>query len=1083
MQKLKQKNATKISMLLIISILLSYVLLYGNWLKFKSVHAATANGSETTANLLTAGSDNSSNLAIARDGSFVTTWTSAGQSGDPDSTGNGVYFQLFDPAGTKQLPSAGSPADQLVNTTTLGNQGNSTVAMDQNGNFVIVWDDDNNGGAHDVYVRGYTADGSPIGAPVIVNTTTTSQLTTLPNVALDYDGPATGNNTNFVVTWQTSGDGVNIDVNMQRMTVNFVTPANASLVSTETAVNTYTTNSQQEPRVAMNTDSEFMISWWGEGSGSTGNQIWYQAYGSDGATLGSNTKVNSNTVTSATKESITTDKKTRTSSDATNRSYVIAYNGSSIDDSDGVYARQISCSDADPTNGSDSDITCTLNPVELNVNTTTASTQTLPDVSADFLGNFVIAWEDDGAADGSGKGIYSQSFKYNDGTPYGQLSRFGSEFKVNTTTTSDQADPAIAMNSSGKYVVSFSDGTTPDIKFQQYVSDLFKSGTEILANSSDTANQYNIATAVAPNGNHAAVWVNSSPRGIYFTLWDSEDNVIVQNVRLDGDSGNADHPSVSFFKDSSGSDRGRFVIVWNQADRPSCAIDLGFGSDIYYREISAGGTPQGSCETKINTLQDNDGNQTKAVVAAGYYNNDGGPIEDNFAVTYLNQPSIGSSTIETAFHSGTIFSIATADSSCTMCTSARVSLSPNSNHIVYVWDNADDGAGGTFLREANGATLGSSAQINPVNGLKQTSADVAFISPDGSGNDQFVTTYTEYNAGLTASSIYGKRYTFNVGSEPTVIDSSFQISPPTTGTSLQSYARIAADTSAGNFIVVWTDFPSSLTNNEVLGQIYKRVGALTGGLTAFGPGFSINSTISDSQTLPAVGMNNSGYIFTGWEGNYQTTVGQSNPGDDANGAIVQSLTSPLYQSPYPSLQPQVRQAIIGGGKTLSVPTTIQFPNATINPSSANSVSVSLRDNTLPTPDPIQYIDFEDLDGVASTITVSTSDFTLSSDSQTYIQASDLSVKNCDQDLASNVLCKDTINGNGADFNLDATATADNDAGIDTYYSFSSTTEQKTLATKTGSNVGKWRFYPEFKLRIPAIVPPGDHSATITFSVT
>jgi hypothetical protein len=74
---------------------------------------------------------------------------------------------------------------------------------------------------------------------------------------------------------------------------------------------------------------------------------------------------------------------------------------------------------------------------EFRVNTTTAYYKESPCIAMDAAGNFVIAWTDYGQ-DGDGDGIYAQRYNNNGAA-------VGSEFRVNTTTTSDQSDPSVAM--------------------------------------------------------------------------------------------------------------------------------------------------------------------------------------------------------------------------------------------------------------------------------------------------------------------------------------------------------------------------------------------------------------------------------------------------------------------------------------------------------------------------------------------------------------------------------------------------------------------------------------------------------------
>jgi hypothetical protein len=82
---------------------------------------------------------------------------------------------------------------------------------------------------------------------------------------------------------------------------------------------------------------------------------------------------------------------------------------------------------------------------EFQVNTYTTRNQQAPSVAADASGNFVVVWQSDGQ-DGSGSGVFGQR--------YDSAGRaLGSEFRVNSFTTENQADPSVAADASGGFVV------------------------------------------------------------------------------------------------------------------------------------------------------------------------------------------------------------------------------------------------------------------------------------------------------------------------------------------------------------------------------------------------------------------------------------------------------------------------------------------------------------------------------------------------------------------------------------------------------------------------------------------------------
>ena len=128
--------------------------------------------------------------AVAMDaaGDFVVVWQSAYQDGTPRS----IFAQRYDSTGARvgiEFP---------VNRTTASYQTEPAVAMDADGDFVVVWQslyqDDSSYG---VYAQRFDAAGAIQGEEIPVNTYT-ENAQNLPAVAMDDDG-------NFVVVWQSGG--------------------------------------------------------------------------------------------------------------------------------------------------------------------------------------------------------------------------------------------------------------------------------------------------------------------------------------------------------------------------------------------------------------------------------------------------------------------------------------------------------------------------------------------------------------------------------------------------------------------------------------------------------------------------------------------------------------------------------------------------------------------------------------------------------------------------------------------------------------------------------------------------------------
>jgi len=137
-------------------------------------------GSEFRVNAFTAGNQRWPTVAMDSAGSFVVTWTSQ----DQDGSGGGVYAQRFASDGTPEGP------ELRVNSTTLGNQQFSPVAMRPGGDFIVAWQGfDGALGRWNVYVRRFDAQGSPQGSEALVGPGRS------PSVTVGAGG-------DFVVAWE-----------------------------------------------------------------------------------------------------------------------------------------------------------------------------------------------------------------------------------------------------------------------------------------------------------------------------------------------------------------------------------------------------------------------------------------------------------------------------------------------------------------------------------------------------------------------------------------------------------------------------------------------------------------------------------------------------------------------------------------------------------------------------------------------------------------------------------------------------------------------------------------------------------------
>ena len=198
-------------------------------------------------------------LAVDHDGDFAVVWTSYGQDDPADISGQGagVYFRLFD---RNNAPLATAPNEILVNTTVAGDQRNASVAMDADGDFVVVWEAERqlaDGSTDwDIYGRRFNSAGTPLGGEFLVNTNTANDQANAATAMDDFG--------NFVVVWATGGQDFSYFNNVQAQLFNF----RGDRVGSEFRVNLVdlpgspaTGGTEINPAVAMDPVGNFVVTW------------------------------------------------------------------------------------------------------------------------------------------------------------------------------------------------------------------------------------------------------------------------------------------------------------------------------------------------------------------------------------------------------------------------------------------------------------------------------------------------------------------------------------------------------------------------------------------------------------------------------------------------------------------------------------------------------------------------------------------------------------------------------------------------------------------------------------------------------
>jgi hypothetical protein len=395
-----------------------------------------------------------------------------------------------------------APADLLldgaefqVNTYTTGIQFGrraGSVARAPGGEFVVVWSSGagQDGSAYGAFGRRYDGSGAAVGTEFQINSYTTDyQL--LPAVVAAADG-------SFVVAWDSSAnyspnlgqDGERSGVFGQRY------DAAGNSVGTEFQVNSYTKFSQFGPSIGITTDGGFVVAWESgpDGYSYTTSQdgstsgVFHQRYESSGARAGGEVQTNVYTTSFQSWPKVV---------GTAGGGFVAVWESGRQDGSAaGIFGRRF-------------DSSGTAVGTEFQVNTYTTSSQSGPVVDAAADGSFVVVWisapayDNDPEQDGSRSGVFGQRYD-------SAGARAGTEFRVNSYTTSYQWNPAVAAADDGSFVVVwsslFQDGSEQGIFGQHYDSAGARAGTEFQINSYTTFSQRDPSIAAAADGSAVVVW-------------------------------------------------------------------------------------------------------------------------------------------------------------------------------------------------------------------------------------------------------------------------------------------------------------------------------------------------------------------------------------------------------------------------------------------------------------------------------------------------------------------------------------------------------------------------------------------------
>ena len=394
----------------------------------------------------------------------------------------------------------GVPGGELrVNSTTASAQDYPSVTGLADGGYVVSWMSlQQDGSGWGIYAQRYGANGAALGGELRVNSTTASDQQN-PMIAALADG-------GYVVSWMSFDQDGSGGIYAQRYAVG------GAVVGGEVRVSSAVASNQQSPTIAALADGGYVVSWMSHQQDGSGWGIYAQRYDADGAPLGGEVEVNSTTASDQTNPTITA---------LADGGYAVSWRSFV-----GIYAQRYDASGA-AVGG------------EMLVNGANGHRQEQPTIGALADGGYVVSWQSS-VRGTEGYDIYVQRCLA-DGTVQ------GGEVLVHSITTFlvSGLNPRVAGLVDGGYVVSWQsptqDSISYDIYAQRYTANGTVMGGAVRVNSTTVSDQVNPAIAALSDGGYLVSWMSYDQGGssvIYAQRYGADGQPLAASQQLVGDSGN-----------------------------------------------------------------------------------------------------------------------------------------------------------------------------------------------------------------------------------------------------------------------------------------------------------------------------------------------------------------------------------------------------------------------------------------------------------------------------------------------------------------------------------------------------------------
>jgi hypothetical protein len=390
----------------------------------------------------------------------------------------------------------------------------------------------------------------------------------------------------------------------------------------------------------------------------------------------------------------------------------------------------------------------------------------------------------------------------------------GPEFRVNTYTTGQQDNVAVAMGKTplADFVVVWSsygqDGSSGGVFAQRYASSGAPLGSEFRVNTYTTNIQRRPSVAADMPGNFVVVWESAgqdgSSYGVFGQRFDSAGAPLGPEFRVNTYTNlQQGYPSLAV------GESGDFVVVWS-SNGPD-GQDYG----VFGQRYAGSGAPLGA-EFQINTYSTGyQAHPSVAIRSSGQFV----VVWTSYAQDGASAGVFGQRFDASGVPAGPEFRVNSYTTGHQGDASVAVASSGLGGFVViwssYGQDGSDRGVFGQRF-SSGGAPSGPEFRVNTYTTSYQGGPS---IGADQAGS--FVVVWSSYTQDGSSSGLFGQRYDgagVPAGSE-------FRVNTHTTGA--QELAAVAADygfpETAGLFVVAWRSYGQDGSNQGVFGQRFGEI--------------------------------------------------------------------------------------------------------------------------------------------------------------------------------------------------------------------------------------------------------------------